>query len=93
MLDGRVQLGVIYPLLKMASMVGSYLPGAPGGLIAPSLAVGAGIGNALRLIFDQMQLPVPIALGMVGSLAAVSVDQIKSVTARTSKHRAEAPLR
>jgi len=52
-------------------MVGSYLI-APGGLFAPSLAVGAGIGNALHLIFDQMQLPVPIALGMVGYLAAVT---------------------
>jgi H+/Cl- antiporter ClcA len=72
MLEGRAQLGVTYPLLKMASMVGSYLPIAPGGLFAPSLAVGAGIGNALHLIFDQMQLPVPIALGMVGYLAAVT---------------------
>ncbi|SIO72728.1 H+/Cl-antiporter ClcA [Burkholderia sp. GAS332] len=76
MLEGRAQLGATYPLLKMASMVGSYLPGAPGGLFAPSLAIGAGIGNALHLIFGQMQLPMLIALGMVGYLAAVTQSPI-----------------
>jgi H+/Cl- antiporter ClcA len=76
MLEGRAQLGAAYPLLKMASMVGSYLPGAPGGLFAPSLAIGAGIGNALHLIFGQMQLPMLIALGMVGYLAAVTQSPI-----------------
>ena len=76
MLEGRAQLGVTYPLLKMVSMVGSYLPGAPGGLFAPSLAIGAGIGNALHLLFGQMQLPMLIALGMVGYLAAVTQSPI-----------------
>jgi H+/Cl- antiporter ClcA len=76
MLEGHSQLGASYPLLKMASMVGSYLPGAPGGLFAPSLAIGAGIGNALHLVFGQMQLPMLIALGMVGYLAAVTQSPI-----------------
>ncbi|BCF94605.1 chloride channel protein (plasmid) [Paraburkholderia largidicola] len=76
MLEGNSQLGASYPLLKMASMVGSYLPGAPGGLFAPSLAIGAGIGNALHLVFGQMQLPMLIALGMVGYLAAVTQSPI-----------------
>ncbi|MDR5784987.1 chloride channel protein [Caballeronia sp. LP003] len=76
MLEGRVQLGVEYPILKMASMIGSYLPGAPGGLFAPSLAIGAGIGNALHLLFEQMQLPMLVALGMVGYLAAVTQSPI-----------------
>jgi len=76
MLDGHAQLGAAYPLLKMASMVGSYLPGTPGGLFAPSLAIGAGIGNALHMLFAQMQLPMLIALGMVGYLAAVTQSPI-----------------
>jgi H+/Cl- antiporter ClcA len=76
MLEGDSQLGASYPLLKMATMVGSYLPGAPGGLFAPSLAIGAGIGNALHLVFGQMQLPMLIALGMVGYLAAVTQSPI-----------------
>ncbi|MBN3854086.1 MULTISPECIES: chloride channel protein [unclassified Paraburkholderia] len=76
MLEGHSQLGAAYPLLKMASMVGSYLPGTPGGLFAPSLAIGAGIGNALHMVFGQMQLPMLIALGMVGYLAAVTQSPI-----------------
>ncbi|WP_322030583.1 chloride channel protein [Paraburkholderia sp. J76] len=76
MLEGHSQLGAAYPLLKMASMVGSYLPGTPGGLFAPSLAIGAGIGNALHMMFGQMQLPMLIALGMVGYLAAVTQSPI-----------------
>lgn len=56
MLEGQSHLGAAYPLLKMISMIGSYLPGTPGGLFAPSLAIGAGIGNALHMVFGQMQL-------------------------------------
>jgi H+/Cl- antiporter ClcA len=76
MLEGESQLGAAYPLLKMASMVGSYLPGTPGGLFAPSLAIGAGMGNALHMVFAQTQLPMLIALGMVGYLAAVTQSPI-----------------
>lgn len=76
MLEGQAQLSAWYPLLKMASMLGSYLPGVPGGLFAPSLAIGAGIGNVLHLLFGQMQLPMLIALGMVGYLAAVTQSPI-----------------
>jgi H+/Cl- antiporter ClcA len=76
MLEGRAHLTVLYPVFKMASMVGSYLPGAPGGLFAPSLAIGAGIGNAVHLLFSQLQLPMLIALGMVGYLAAVTQSPI-----------------
>jgi H+/Cl- antiporter ClcA len=57
-------------------MIGSYLPGTPGGLFAPSLAIGAGVGNALHSVFSQMQLPMLIALGMVGYLAAVTQSPI-----------------
>jgi len=76
MLSGDAHVSVLYPILKMASMVGSYLPGAPGGMFAPSLAIGAGIGNTLHLAFSDTQLPMLIALGMVGYLAAVTQSPI-----------------
>ena len=76
MLEGSAHVGAVYPLLKMASMVGSYLPGAPGGLFAPSLAIGAGIGNTVHMAFSEIQLPMLIALGMVGYLAAVTQSPI-----------------
>lgn len=76
MLEGHGQFTALYPAFKMVAMVGSYLPGSPGGLFAPSLAIGAGIGNTVHMVFSQMQLPMLIALGMVGYLAAVTQSPI-----------------
>ncbi|MFD1555478.1 chloride channel protein [Paraburkholderia silviterrae] len=78
LLDSREHLSVAYPFLKMASMVGSYLPGIPGGIFAPSLSIGAGFGNVLHMLFSNMQLPMLIALAMVGYLAAVTQSPITS---------------
>jgi H+/Cl- antiporter ClcA len=78
LLDGSTHLSMFYPLLKMVSMVGSYLPGIPGGIFAPSLSIGAGFGNVLHSIFSDMQLPMLIALAMVGYLAAVTQSPITS---------------
>jgi H+/Cl- antiporter ClcA len=78
LLDGTEQLSPVYPLLKMISMIGSYLPGIPGGIFAPSLSIGAGFGNVLHMLFSHMQLSMLIALGMVGYLAAVTQAPIMS---------------
>ncbi len=78
LLEGHEQLSPVYPLLKMLSMIGSYLPGIPGGIFAPSLSIGAGFGNALHMIFSHMELSMLIALGMVGYLAAVTQSPIMS---------------
>ncbi|VXB66683.1 Chloride channel protein [Burkholderia sp. 8Y] len=76
LLEGREHLSAFYPLLKMISMIGSYLPGIPGGIFAPSLSIGAGFGNVLHMVFGDMQLPMLIALAMVGYLAAVTQSPI-----------------
>ncbi|MDR5749875.1 MULTISPECIES: chloride channel protein [unclassified Caballeronia] len=76
LLEGHTQLSMFYPLLKFVSMIGSYLPGIPGGIFAPSLSIGAGFGNVLHMIFDDMQLQMLIALAMVGYLAAVTQSPI-----------------
>ncbi|WP_343587103.1 chloride channel protein [Herbaspirillum sp.] len=76
LLTGQQELEGIYPLAKMASMVGSYLPGIPGGIFAPSLSIGAGFGNLLHMLFGDISLPVLIALAMVGYLAAVTQSPI-----------------
>jgi H+/Cl- antiporter ClcA len=78
LLDGREQLSMFYPLLKMVSMLGSYLPGIPGGIFAPSLSIGAGFGNVLHTLFSGMQLQMLIALAMVGYMAAVTQSPITS---------------
>ncbi|MQR01564.1 chloride channel protein [Glaciimonas soli] len=76
LLEGKEQLSAFYPVLKMASMVGSYLPGIPGGIFAPSLSIGAGFGNLLHLLFEHASLQMLIALAMVGYLAAVTQSPI-----------------
>lgn len=76
LLEGREQLSLFYPLLKMISLIGSYLPGIPGGIFAPSLSIGAGFGNVLHMVFGHMQLSMLIALAMVGYLAAVTQSPI-----------------
>ncbi|WJF90943.1 chloride channel protein [Paraburkholderia bonniea] len=78
LLNGSENLSLFYPFLKMISMVGSYLPGIPGGIFAPSLSIGAGFGNLLHQVFDGMQLQMLIALAMVGYLAAVTQSPITS---------------
>jgi H+/Cl- antiporter ClcA len=78
LLNGSQHFGIAYPLLKMVSMVGSYLPGIPGGIFAPSLAIGAGFGNVLHMLFQHSSLPLLIALAMVGYLAAVTQAPITS---------------
>lgn len=76
LLEGGKPLSMFYPLMKFASMIGSYLPGIPGGIFAPSLSIGAGIGNVLHEIFSGLSLPMLIALGMVGYLAGVTQSPI-----------------
>jgi H+/Cl- antiporter ClcA len=78
LLEGTQQLSPAYPFLKLISMIGSYLPGIPGGIFAPSLSIGAGFGNILHMLFGHMQLSMLIALGMVGYLAAVTQSPIMS---------------
>jgi H+/Cl- antiporter ClcA len=76
LLSGEQPLNGFYPLLKMASMVGSYLPGMPGGMFAPSLSIGAGFGSLLHPLFGNTSLAMLIALAMVGYLAAVTQSPI-----------------
>jgi H+/Cl- antiporter ClcA len=47
--------------------------GVPGGLFAPSLAIGAGIGSDVALLCaSHAQTPALIALGMASFLAAIT---------------------
>ncbi|WP_432241122.1 chloride channel protein [Herbaspirillum robiniae] len=78
LLTGQQELSGMYPLAKMASMVGSYLPGMPGGIFAPSLSIGAGFGNLLHMLFGDISPQILIALAMVGYLAAVTQSPITS---------------
>jgi H+/Cl- antiporter ClcA len=46
--------------------------GVPAGIFAPSLAIGAALGNDLAALLNYPNAPTLIALGMAGFLAAVT---------------------
>lgn len=60
-----------YPINKMLATLASYLTGIPGGIFAPSLAVGAGVGADIGQWLPVAPLSVMILLGMVGYFAGV----------------------
>lgn len=60
-----------YPLDKMLATLASYLTGIPGGIFAPSLAVGAGVGADLGTWLPVAPLSVMILLGMVAYFSGV----------------------
>ena len=64
---------------KFIATVAAYLTGLPGGIFAPSLAIGAGIGRDLvPLLSGQAIPPTVIVLCMVGFLAAATQAPITS---------------
>ncbi len=60
-----------YPFYKFFATVASYLSGIPGGIFAPSLASGAGVGADLAQWLPQISPHVLIMLGMVGYFVGV----------------------
>ena len=74
LLEGHGELPPFYTLLKFCATWLSAWSGLPAGVFAPSLAIGAGIGNDVAwLIGASGQAAVPlIAFGMVGFLAATT---------------------
>jgi len=74
LLEGQADLPGVYTLLKFVATWLSAWTGVPAGVFAPSLAIGAGIGNDVALmsgLSNQEAIPL-IALGMVGFLAATT---------------------
>ena len=74
MLEGRGEVPAVYTLLKFCATWLSAWSGLPAGVFAPSLAIGAGIGNDVALLTGvgtEVAIPL-IALGMVGFLAATT---------------------
>ncbi len=56
---------------KLGATVASYLSGIPGGIFAPSLAIGAGLGHAIAPLMPMVPAAALVLLGMVGYFAGV----------------------
>ncbi len=94
-LENQAHLPWNYALARALATLISYLSGIPAGLLAPSLSVGAGLG---QFIADQLgqTSAVPFAiLGMCGYLAGVTQAPLTSfviVMEMTAQHAMVLPL-
>lgn len=94
-LEGHVHLPWFYAPARALATLLSYLSGVPAGILAPSLSVGAGLGQFAADVFGQTTV-VPFAiLGMCGYLAGVTQAPLTSfviVMEMTSQHAMVLPL-
>lgn len=72
MIVGVESLPALFLLLKLTATWLTTWSGVPAGIFAPSLAIGAAIGNDVALLLHSTNATALIALGMVGFLAAVT---------------------
>ena len=68
---GGGDIPATFGLLKLAATVVSYASGIPGGIFAPSLAIGAGLGQDIALLLPSAPAAAVVILGMVGFFAGV----------------------
>ena len=81
--------------LKFCATALSAISGIPGGLFAPSLAVGAGLGGMLQDVFPHVPIGALVLTGMVAYLAGVLQAPITAfviVTEMTQDHAMMIPL-
>lgn len=72
MLEGKGDASGLYVLLKFLATWITAWSGIPGGIFAPSLAIGGALGNDIAQLTAYANAPTLIALGMAGFLAAVT---------------------
>ncbi len=66
---GNAHLPWFFPVTKWLASLASYLSGIPGGLFAPALATGAGLGADIGRFFPNAPLQAAVILGMVSYLS------------------------
>jgi H+/Cl- antiporter ClcA len=71
LVEGHANLPATFFLLKLAATAISYLSGIPGGIFAPSLSIGAGLGHSISLLIPGGTPGAIVLLGMVGYFAGV----------------------
>jgi chloride channel protein, CIC family len=72
LLQGTQGVPVFYAFAKFVATWLTLWSGVPGGLFAPALAIGAGIGNDVALLANHADQAALIALGMAAFLAATT---------------------
>ncbi|MCQ9154116.1 chloride channel protein [Acidomonas methanolica] len=70
-IDGTEHYPASFFLYKFAATIVSYLSGIPGGLFAPSLSIGAGIGGWIQQFLPHSTPGAVVLLGTVAYFSAV----------------------
>ncbi|MGY4480100.1 H+/Cl- antiporter ClcA [Bradyrhizobium sp. USDA 3364] len=94
-LEAGSQLPASFSVWKFLATTFASISGMPGGIFAPSLAVGAGIGSNIAALFHGAPLPAIMLLGMVSYFAGVVQAPITAfviVTEMTDNHTMVVPL-
>lgn len=95
LMEGTSDLGWTYGPLKLLATLLSAISGIPGGIFAPSLSVGAGVGAAFGELLPSLPLATMILLGMVGYFSGVVQSPITAfviVMEMTASHQMLIPL-
>ena len=95
LVEGLPGLPADFVLWKLLATVVSYLSGIPGGIFAPSLSIGAGMGQWLSGFVPHAPSAAVVLLGMVGYFAGVVQAPITAaviVMEMTGNHGLMVPL-
>ncbi|MDR3533593.1 MAG: chloride channel protein [Rhodopila sp.] len=95
MVEDHSTLPAVYAVLKLAATVVSYVSGIPGGIFAPSLSIGAGLGSILAPLVHGAPAGAMILLGMTAYFSGVVQAPITStviVMEMTANQRLMIPL-
>ena len=95
LLEGSGEVSAGYGLWKMLATFVSFISGIPGGLFAPSLSAGAGIGQAVAGLIDPSDAGALIVIGMAAYFAGVVQAPITAfviVMEMTDNHAMVVPL-
>ena len=79
LIEGSGQMPMTFGPLKLAATILTYVSGIPGGIFAPSLAVGAGLGSDIARLLPDAPMGAVVILGMVGYFTGVVQAPITAV--------------
>lgn len=94
-ISGTATLPDSYGILKFFATIISYISGIPGGIFAPSLAIGSGFGSNIASFFPSTPGGAVILLGMVAYFSGVVQAPITAfviVMEMTDNHEMVIPL-
>ena len=95
LLEGTGTVSAEFGLWKMLATFVSFVSGIPGGLFAPSLSAGAGIGQAVANLVTQADAGALVVIGMAAYFAGVVQAPITAfviVMEMTDNHDMVVPL-